>query len=58
MADTSKDGMLNLVEIQKFLKKIEVNFSNDELKKLFKVNIIFNIYTFYYTFFILHLLKF
>ena len=47
MADTSKDGMLNLVEIQKFLKKIEVNFSNDELKKLFKVNIIFNIYTYF-----------
>ena len=37
MADKSKDGRLNLNEIQQFLKKIELNFSKEELKKLIKV---------------------
>jgi Ca2+-binding EF-hand superfamily protein len=45
MADTSQDGMLSLVEIQKFLKKIEVNFSYEELKTLFKVRVNYFDYT-------------
>ena len=36
-ADVNHDGTLSMKEIQKLLKRLNINFSNREIKKRFKV---------------------